>query len=57
MKIDLFPTTVRKYNVPNNNYFIEHWTKEYNECKFKEISPIEVKGKSKPINVWVYHHK
>ena len=40
MKIDLFPTTVRKYNVPNNNYFIEHWTKEYNECKFKEISPL-----------------
>ena len=25
--------------------------------KFKEISPIEVKGKSKPIDVWVYKHK
>jgi len=28
--------------------------KDYN---FKEISPIEVKGKSKPIDVWIYNHK
>ena len=28
-----------------------------NDHKFKEISPIQVKGKSKPIDVWVYHHK
>jgi len=27
------------------------------DYKFKEISPIQVKGKSKPIDVWVYKHK
>tara|TARA_B000000609_G_C24153366_1_gene338806 strand:- start:760 stop:1305 length:546 start_codon:yes stop_codon:yes gene_type:complete len=40
MKIDLFPIVLRKYSVPNNDAFITHWTKEYNECKFKEISPL-----------------
>ena len=28
-----------------------------NDYKFKEISPIEVKGKSKLIDVWIYQHK
>ncbi len=40
MKIDLFPTVLRKYSVPNNDAFITHWTKEYNECKFREVSPL-----------------
>ena len=40
MKIDLFPSVVRKYHISNNDEFLTHWTKEYNECKFKEISPL-----------------
>ena len=40
MKIDLFPTTVRKYNIPNNDDFISYWNKEYDDCKFKEMSPL-----------------
>ena len=40
MKIDLFPTTVRKYNIPNNDNFISYWNKEYDDCKFREISPL-----------------
>ena len=40
MKIDLFPTTVRKYHISDNDMFLTHWTKEYDECKFKEISPL-----------------
>tara|TARA_B100000927_G_scaffold241133_1_gene202553 strand:+ start:516 stop:1064 length:549 start_codon:yes stop_codon:yes gene_type:complete len=40
MKVDLFPTPVRKYNVPNNDKHLSHWTKEYNDSKFEEVSPL-----------------
>ena len=40
MKVDLFPTPVRKYNVPNNDKHLSHWTEEYNDSKFEEVSPL-----------------
>ena len=40
MKVDIFAATVRKYNVPSNEEFKTHWTKEYNDCKFEELSPL-----------------
>jgi len=46
MKVELFPTPIRKYNVPKNEECITYWTTEYNQAKFEEVSPL-VLGYSK----------